>query len=898
MKKILLSLLLLPSVAMAQTYELPTMGWSSWNTFDSNISEQRIKEQADAMVSKGYKAVGYQYINIDDGFQGGRNKQTGELLIHPQRFPRGLKVVSDYIHKKGLKAGIYSDGGKNTCANFHGGDILSVGVGFYGYDERDCKFYFDTLDFDFIKVDFCGGVSYHNSEGLNLDTRERYTAIANAIKKCEKKDVRMNICRWDFPGTWAHDVAVSWRTTGDINNTWGSVRDILRDNLYLSAYCYDGHYNDMDMLEVGVTKWNQKLSVEEAKTHFGMWCIMDSPLLIGCDMNTVDATSKALLQNKELIALNQDTLCLQAYVISRQGDCYVLAKDIEQLYGKTRAVALYNPTDQAQDITLTFGDADLGGTVQVRDLFLKKDLDNQKGQMTVNVPAHGTRIYKLTAEKRFERDLYEAETAYLSCYSEIDWNVGRYEGNASASGGEIASYIGSRPDNDLRWRHVYSKEGGEYTMTLYYLSAENRRTNVAVNGEKVYSKDLNSGSWGTVKSVKIDITLKPGDNEVRLYTEGSNWLPNFDCMTLQKKEGGDGNEKKLEVLTCQLEAVRALPMTGTVRNQIEQLLQDASAEDMTPETMAQLVSDMQKALNTANSITTACTDFIYWMTNAQFNVEASEATQALAELQEKVETAQAAYDEATTTSKVNSALSTLKNALKAYLKSDEARPQAEKSLDMTLLLNNPDFATNSGWSGSPTYANGVAECYNKNFNVFQSLTGMKAGVYDVSCQAFYRTGENDGGKLYTSRKEVIPARFYANRDSVAILSLYKYKMASTVVSKFGENDTKNNYAHSTTAAAYAFDNNRYPCQVTTTLSEKGSLKIGFATSKHDANNWACFDAIRIAYTPLPEEDGVLPLQEQTQPLRQDATYDLTGRKVTRPTQGGVYVKYGKKVMVK
>ncbi len=887
----------MPALAMGQGHELPTMGWSSWNTFDSNISEQKIKEQANAMVSKGYKDVGYQYINIDDGFQGGRRKD-GVLLIHPQRFPNGLKVVSDYIHKKGLKAGIYSDGGKNTCANFHGGDVLSVNVGLYGYDERDTKFYFDTLDFDFIKVDFCGGVSYHNSEGLNLDTRQRYTAIANAIKKCEKKDVRMNICRWDFPGTWAHDVAISWRTTGDINNSWGSVRDIIRDNLYLSAYCYDGHYNDMDMLEVGVTKWGQKLSTEEAKTHFGMWCIMDSPLLIGCDMNTVDATSKALLQNKELIALNQDTLCLQAYVISRQGDCYVLAKDIEERNGKTRAVALYNPTDQAQDITLTFAEADLGGTVKVRDLFQKKDMADQKGKMTVNVPAHGCKIYRLTAEKRYERDLYEAETAYLSCYSEIDWNVGRYEGNASASGGQIASYIGSRPDNDLRWRHVYSKEGGQYSMTLYYLSAENRKTNVSVNGEKIFSKDLNSGGWGTVKSVKIDITLQPGDNEVRIYTEGTNWLPNIDCMTLQKKEGGDGNEKKLEMLTSQLEDVRDLPMTVTVKSQIEQLLEKAAQENLTAEEQAQLVSDMQKALTTANSITTACIDFNYWMANTRLNAEASEQTEALEELKEKMESVQASYDEATTVSKVNSALNTLKTALKTYLKSDEARPLPDKTLDMTLLLNNPDFNANSGWSGAPTYVNGVAECYNKNFNVFQSLTGMKAGAYEVSCQAFYRTGENDGGKLYNSRKEVIQARFYANRDSVALPSLYKYKMTSSIVAKFGENDTKNNYAHSTAAAAYTFANNRYPCQVSTTLAEKGNLKIGFTTSKHENESWACFDALTITYRPLPTEDGIETLQEQTQPLRQHATYDLTGRKVTRPTRGGVYVKYGKKVMVK
>ena len=138
------SLSLLAAIAMTigiqaqeTAYETPTMGWSSWNTFYTNISENIIKQQARAMVSQGFKDVGYKYVNIDDGFFGGRNKQTGELLIHPQRFPNGLKVVAEYIHRLGLKAGIYSDAGANTCGNYYNGDVLSVDVGMYNYDERD-----------------------------------------------------------------------------------------------------------------------------------------------------------------------------------------------------------------------------------------------------------------------------------------------------------------------------------------------------------------------------------------------------------------------------------------------------------------------------------------------------------------------------------------------------------------------------------------------------------------------------------------------------------------------------------------------------------------------------------------------------------------------------------------
>ena len=142
---------------------MPLMGWSSWNTYGFQISEQLIMSQTSAMVNKGLKNVGYKYINIDDGFFGGRDSE-GNLLIHPTRFPNGMKKVVDFIHSRGLKAGIYSDAGKNTCASFHGGDKIGEGVGLYGHDQEDIDLYFKDLGFDFIKVDFCGGDPVHNNE--------------------------------------------------------------------------------------------------------------------------------------------------------------------------------------------------------------------------------------------------------------------------------------------------------------------------------------------------------------------------------------------------------------------------------------------------------------------------------------------------------------------------------------------------------------------------------------------------------------------------------------------------------------------------------------------------------------------------------------------------------------
>ena len=530
MKRILTAVMVALSLGSATAQNGPTMGWSSWNTYGVNINDALIRRQADAMVSKGLKAVGFNHINIDDGFFGGRNTTTGELLIHPTRFPNGLKPVADYIHSKGLKAGIYSDAGANTCGNMYNGDKLSVNVGFYNYDQHDADFYFKECGFDFVKVDFCGGDAPQNTQHLALDPQERYTAISNAIKNTGRDDVRMNVCRWNYPGTWVSDVAFSWRTTHDINDSWQSVKGILAENLYMSAYCHDGHFNDMDMLEVG-----RSMSLEEDRTHFGMWCIMNSPLLIGCDLTNIKSNALTLLKNTELIALNQDTLYQQAYVAALVNDCHILVKDIESLNGKKRAFAVYNPNDAAKKVTVNFSDIDLAGTVALRDIFNKKDLGTFTEQFEVTVPAHGTRIYVAEAETRLERTRYEAETAYISDYQELKNNqserTGIYEAASFCSAGFKVGWLGFSEQNDLVWRDVYSFEGGEYQLTIGFISGESRNITVSVNGETVQTVNVNSGGWQTLGKKTITIHLQKGRNQIRL-SNPSNWMPDMDYIEL------------------------------------------------------------------------------------------------------------------------------------------------------------------------------------------------------------------------------------------------------------------------------------------------------------------------------------------------------------------------------
>lgn len=534
----LFAVLMLSAVAVAQN--MPLMGWSSWNTYGFQINDSVIKAQADAMVQLGFKDCGYDHINIDDGFFGGRDAE-GNLLIHQERFPNGLRGLVDYIHSQGLKAGIYSDAGRNTCASYWGKpkDEIGRGVGLYGHDAADFDLYFnpDKLNFDFIKIDYCGADAGNNDEGLDLDVEQRYKEIAAAIKAVGRDDITWNICRWAFPGTWACEIADSWRTTEDIYLGWESVKSIINQSLYLSAYTSYGHYNDMDMLEVG-----RGLTEEEDKTHFGMWCIMSSPLLIGCDMNDIKGNALELMQNKELIALNQNKLGLQAYVVKSENGGYVLVKDVEEKYGTKRAVAFYNPTDAAIGMSVDFSLLDLAGEVVVRDLFEKRNIGVYEGSYTVTVPAHGTRIYSLEAEERLERTVYEAETAWLSAYQELKNHevegTANYIEDAACSGGVKVGWVGGRANNDIQWRNVYSKNGGEYTLRIYFKTGEDRTMNLSVNGSEAVTYSGNSGGWNTVGFAEFDVVLEKGENVVRLFN-GNGYMGDIDKLVVVNKNAAE-----------------------------------------------------------------------------------------------------------------------------------------------------------------------------------------------------------------------------------------------------------------------------------------------------------------------------------------------------------------------
>ena len=523
------SLLAIPQFIYAQptlVFDPPVMGWSSWNTYRVHISDSLIMKQADAMVENGLKEIGFHYINIDDGFFGYRDEK-GKMHVHPQRFPNGMKVVADYIHSRGLKAGIYSDAGSNTCGSFWDKDVNGIGAGLYGHERQDADLYFNDWGFDFIKLDYCGA-----GQELNLEEEKRYTEIREAIDQVAGKHVSINICRWAFPGVWASKLARSWRISGDIQPKWESIKYIIDKNLYLSAYAGKGHYNDMDMLEIG-----RGLQPKEEEVHFGMWCMMSSPLLIGCDLTKIPDFSLQLLKNKELIALNQDCLGLQAYVVQHVGETYVFVKDIEQKRGLMRAVALYNPADTTANFSLPLHEVELGGKVRVRDLVRRTDLKPMKDDLTMEVPAHSVHILRLEGEQRLEPTRYEAEWAYLPCFNDLakQKRMVTYIPMQQASGRMKVGYLGGSKENYAEWQEVYSEEGGLYEMTIHYIPGKFRKLQVDVNHDKavLFDQFEVEGDEERIATIKLQVELKPGNNVVRmgsLYT----WAPYLDCFTLKK----------------------------------------------------------------------------------------------------------------------------------------------------------------------------------------------------------------------------------------------------------------------------------------------------------------------------------------------------------------------------
>ena len=511
----------------------PMMGWNSWNAYMVDISDSIIMNAADMMIAKGLKDAGYDHVNIDDGYFGYRDS-LGYMVPHTGRFPKGMKHVPEYIHSLGMKAGIYTDAGHNTCGSNYNKDPHGLGAGLWQHEVQDAERYFNEWDFDFIKIDWCGGSK------LGLDPKERYLRIREIIDSVATKHIDINVCRWRYPGTWVNKVGSSWRVSGDIRPNWPSICDMISKNLYLSAYAGGGCYNDMDMMVVGYNGgkdsafWedsygsNFGLTYDEEEAHFTMWCAMSSPLLIGCDLTYIPQETLDIITNPELISVNQDRLGLQSYVIQHDGEGYVLAKDIEKLHGGVRAVTLFNPSDSTVVFNVPVQTMGFEGAVKVRDLNERADLGTFESlQMTM--PAHSAKLFRVEGV-RAEAQVYEAEWAYVPLFTRIrQIEKVKYEPYEGASCGVAAMNVGSGDGYSLVWKDVYSFEGGKYVVTAVCAAAPGTQVVLTVNDQQHVGTVTAEG----LSEVSFLVDLKKGSNVLTLGNPDVD-IPAVDCITLQR----------------------------------------------------------------------------------------------------------------------------------------------------------------------------------------------------------------------------------------------------------------------------------------------------------------------------------------------------------------------------
>jgi alpha-galactosidase len=381
----LVSLAVVPSVGLALDNGLartPPMGWNSWNKFAcKGLNEKVVRETADMMVSNGMKDAGYQFVNLDDCWQIGRDA-AGNILADPERFPSGIKALVDYIHGKGLKLGLYTDVGTMTCAKRPGS---------IGHEYQDAKQY-ANWGVDYLKVDWCNTLPGQNSESS-------YTLMRNALGDSGRPIV-FSICEWGStkPWLWAGPVGNLWRSTPDIQDCWdckrtwggGGVVQILDLMDGLESYAGPGHWNDPDMLEVG----NGGMTKEEYRTHFSMWAIFAAPLLAGNDVVNMTADTKEILLNKDVIAIDQDPLGQQGRRVKKTGDLEIWSK---QLQDGGRAVALLNRGAAAAKISVAWTDIGYPDTLSanVQDLWTKKETSAVKSGYSAEVPSHGLVIVRV-----------------------------------------------------------------------------------------------------------------------------------------------------------------------------------------------------------------------------------------------------------------------------------------------------------------------------------------------------------------------------------------------------------------------------------------------------------------------------------------------------------------------
>ena len=510
----------------------PPLGWNSWNVFHENINEKQIQEIADAMVNSGLKDAGYIYLNLDDNWMDTKRDAQGNLQNNPKTFPSGMKAIADYVHKKGLKFGLYGDRGKRTCHHYNSNWQSESGSN--GHEEQDAKKLAEW------------GVDYWKYDNCDSDPRTQekdYTAMSNALRN-SGRDIVFSICMWEYKD-WMPKIANLWRTTFDIGPEWIStswyrgVYEIIDANNKYWQIAKPGHWNDM--LEVG----NRGLSYEEQRSQMTMWSIMAAPIMISSDVRNMSNETKELYLNKDMIAINQDSLGVQGHRISDKNGKQVWTKPLKN---GDIAVALLNNNNSTQTVECNFKDIGVEGEVEVRDAWKKKDL-GPVSSVSIELPAHGSALLRLVL-KPVPREPFKGKPLDIPGKIEVeDFDVnGVGQGNTTYNESDTENHGDSdyRPGTGV---DLYKKATG--VIVGYNQAGEwlEYTVNVAASGK--YTMKASVASANSTSSFKLSMDGKDITDEIPVpaATEGED---NYD----------EYNEVKADVNLTEGEHILRFTVTG------------------------------------------------------------------------------------------------------------------------------------------------------------------------------------------------------------------------------------------------------------------------------------------------------------------------------------------------
>ena len=370
----------------------PPMGWNSWNTFTEDINEEMIMQTADAMVEKGLLEAGYEYLTIDDCWSEKKRDENGMLVADRKKFPHGMKYVADYVHSKGLKFGMYACSGSLTCAGYPGS---------FGYEFKDAE-YFAGVGIDLLKYDNC----YHPSTPASL----RYNRMSMALK-ATGRPILFSACNWGGEDVWSWARSVGahiYRSTGDITDTFESIRKLSESQKSKLAMSSPGCYNDIDMLVAGLygkgnVGFGMGCTDAQYRYHFAIWCMFMSPLMIGCDIRNMSEETLGLLTNKELIAINQDEEARPPMFVDDNHGLKDIIICFRHLSGGEYAIGFFNPYDRDTTVMLPYFEIGLdplcGYGFDVKDCFTGESLGVYGDYLSAKVPAQDCRVFRAKLKK-------------------------------------------------------------------------------------------------------------------------------------------------------------------------------------------------------------------------------------------------------------------------------------------------------------------------------------------------------------------------------------------------------------------------------------------------------------------------------------------------------------------